>query len=447
MAGANGARKAPSSTTNAPSRPTTKLGLVDPALYEKIFTEKDRKTVKLKSRKPPAKQSNPGTWSEENKVEGGGGVSKDKDKEKPTAIPTSPLVNPVDEKIAAGMPSGTPFGEPPDMVTCRHCKKPLLRIAAPPHIRECLKKKQEKLQKKKEAKEAKDAALRKERNGGVSPAPSLTANDADGTDNRARKTAIAGDGTGVSSKKSGKKRKADDEGKGGSSAKKKKKEDLGKLKAAKAKGPVDVERQCGVQLNNGAQCARSLTCKSHSMGAKRAVPGRSMPYDILLQQYQKKNQAKQQRAAMDANAPLADDFEPPGTIDSDEERDAVMAAITRSFHVNPYTGSRLAGSPLISAPIISAPAKYKYHRMKDMLRNALSGTNGHDLFATRASQSASAGFFGGGVGAVEEPFEIGGGGFGMGGNVGMGMGSRRASMQPGRGMHPGSRKPSLSGQI
>jgi SAGA-associated factor 73 len=137
---------------------------------------------------------------------------------------------------------------------------------------------------------------------------------------------------------------------------------------------------------------------------------------------------------MDANAPLADDFEPPGTVDSDEERDAVMAAITRSFHPNPYTGSRLAGAPLISAPIISAPSKYKYHRMKDMLRNALSGTNGHDLFATRASHSSSAGFFGSAMdgGMVHEPMD---------------MGSRRASVAPGRQMHPGSRKPSISGQL
>jgi hypothetical protein len=58
-------------------------------------------------------------------------------------------------------------------------------------------------------------------------------------------------------------------------------------------GPVDVEKQCGVVLANGAQCARSLTCKSHSMGAKRGVR-RSLPYDMLLSQYQKKNQAKQQ---------------------------------------------------------------------------------------------------------------------------------------------------------
>lgn len=60
-----------------------------------------------------------------------------------------------------------------------------------------------------------------------------------------------------------------------------------------SEGPVDVERQCGV-LKDGVPCARSLTCKSHSMGAKRAVPGRTLPYDMLLSQYQKKNQAKQQ---------------------------------------------------------------------------------------------------------------------------------------------------------
>ena len=53
---------------------------------------------------------------------------------------------------------------------------------------------------------------------------------------------------------------------------------------------VDVEKQCGVTLPDDAQCARSLTCKSHSMTAKRAVPGRSLPYEILLQAYQKKTQ-------------------------------------------------------------------------------------------------------------------------------------------------------------
>ena len=91
-----------------------------------------------------------------------------------------------------------------------------------------------------------------------------------------------------------KKRKADGEGDKEPKKKKLKKDEPPKPKLPKPKGPVDVEKQCGVQLPNGGNCARSLTCKSHSMGAKRAVPGRSMPYDQLLAAYQKKNQAKQQ---------------------------------------------------------------------------------------------------------------------------------------------------------
>lgn len=134
---------------------------------------------------------------------------------------------------------------------------------------------------------------------------------------------------------------------------------------------------------------------------------------------------------MDANAPLQDDFEPPGTVDSDEERDAVMAAINRAYRHNPFTGSRLAGGPLYSAPIMSATSRYKMHRIKDQLHNALSGTNGHDLFAVRASQSSSAGFFGENAGMMHEPAD-------------MGLSSRRSSVVPGRQMHPGSRKPSIS---
>lgn len=103
----------------------------------------------------------------------------------------------------------------------------------------------------------------------------------------AKKSAVKG----TDDTKKGKKRKADEDDK---EPKKKKKKDEPKAKTAKPKGPVDVEKQCGVSLPNGAQCARSLTCKSHSMGAKRSVPGRSLPYDMLLQQYQKKNQARQQ---------------------------------------------------------------------------------------------------------------------------------------------------------
>ena len=55
-----------------------------------------------------------------------------------------------------------------------------------------------------------------------------------------------------------------------------------KPKIAKIKPPVDVERQCGVIMPSGQQCRRNLACSTHSVGAKRAVPGRSLPYDQLL---------------------------------------------------------------------------------------------------------------------------------------------------------------------
>lgn len=57
----------------------------------------------------------------------------------------------------------------------------------------------------------------------------------------------------------------------------------------RVKGPLDLDKQCGVvMVVGGPACARSLTCKSHSMSAKRGVEGRSRPYDVLLGLYQKK---------------------------------------------------------------------------------------------------------------------------------------------------------------
>lgn len=192
----------------------------------------------------------------------------------------APLVNPIDDKMASAFQTGRPLEDKVDVVQCKHCKRPVHRSVSANHIRECLNKKQEKLKKKKEAKEAKDAALRKEKG----------EDDEVGARKSAGKGALI-DGEGA---KKGKKRKIDADSEKGPNAKKKKKDEP-KAKAAKPKGPVDVEKQCGVPLPNGGQCARSLTCKSHSMGLKRSVPGRSLPYDMLLAQYQKKNQAKQQR--------------------------------------------------------------------------------------------------------------------------------------------------------
>ncbi|KAL8823342.1 MAG: hypothetical protein Q9191_005944 [Dirinaria sp. TL-2023a] len=203
---------------------------------------------------------------------------------------------------------GKPIEGRPDYLQCKHCKKPTPKAEAPSHVKLCEQKKKEKARKKKEAKELKAAqAKEKEKaerekaaeeagedpNAASKPAEEVNEVSAAGETNpkTAKKSAgkAAADGP-----KTTKKRKVDGDGDKEPKKKKLKKDEPPKPKLPKPKGPVDVEKQCGVLLPNGGYCARSLTCKSHSMGAKRAVPGRSLPYDILLASYQKKNQAKQQ---------------------------------------------------------------------------------------------------------------------------------------------------------
>jgi SCA7, zinc-binding domain len=71
-------------------------------------------------------------------------------------------------------------------------------------------------------------------------------------------------------------------------------------------GPVDVERRCGVIKAEGVPCARSLACTIHSMLAKRAVPGRSLPYDMLLAAYHKNNEAFRQKIFGRVSPPASD---------------------------------------------------------------------------------------------------------------------------------------------
>ena len=161
-----------------------------------------------------------------------------------------------------------------------------------------------------------------------------------------------------------------------------------KPKATKPKGPVNVELQCGVPLPNGGFCARSLTCKSHSMGSKRAVPGRSAPYDQLLQQYQKKNQAKQQKALLAtqaaqaaAEAGEAGEGEEGNAVDSDEERDGVMKGISRGW----------GGRPLEKVVVVPTLRRYRGVRIREMVQGALAGGRlfaGSGLNATGSTTAA-----------------------------------------------------------
>ncbi|EUC37236.1 hypothetical protein COCVIDRAFT_25574 [Bipolaris victoriae FI3] len=333
---ANGARK------ETPTNSEGATGLLDKSLVKGVV-KSEKSKIKLRIKKPVPKPSLPGNWKESD--------ATNIENKAPASSTTSPVINPLDEKTIAGFPSGRPLDDKVDTVQCKHCRRPVLRASSATHIRECLHKKQEKLKKKKEAKEAKDAALRKEKG-------------EDDEGGKSRKSAIKGasmDGDGA---KKGKKRKLDGDAEKAPNAKKKKKDEP-KQKGAKPKGPVDVERQCGVSLPNGGYCARSLTCKSHSMGLKRAVPGRSLPYDMLLAQYQKKNQAKIQRSLIDANAPLPEDLEPSGAVDSDEEKDSIMAALGRH-----------RPRPMATYTHTSQRSKYQYIRMKGMIRSALGAPPG-----------------------------------------------------------------------
>lgn len=125
------------------------------------------------------------------------------------------------------------------------------------------------------------------------------------------------------------------------------------------KGPVDVERQCGVPLKDGGFCARSLTCKTHSMGAKRAVPGRSALYDALLAAYQRKNQVKLLASSALAQAEK-DDLAHGGSqfLDLDEETAQVMEGVGRSFAMPLSTGVRIPVS-----------LRNKYVRMREFYSN------------------------------------------------------------------------------
>lgn len=122
--------------------------------------------------------------------------------------------------------------------------------------------------------------------------------------------------------------------------------------------PVDVEKQCGVyDPEKGTRCARSLTCKSHSMSAKRAVPGRSQPYDTLLSLWQRKNQAKIAITQKPVQPVEAED------VDSEEEVRLVMEGVRKRY-----------ARPMEQKVVVGVRRKIRGLRMLEGFRGALLGT-------------------------------------------------------------------------
>ncbi|KAL8775396.1 MAG: hypothetical protein Q9209_000404 [Squamulea sp. 1 TL-2023] len=358
----------------------------DPAVAGKVLLKKEKQSGPIKLKKSIAKNTKP----------------KDSGKLKFTLLhaetrspsPDSPSVNGNDTESRASLPASQTGEDTTQRVRCKHCKEPVAKALMGSHTKTCPAKKnnKDKLPKKKESRDplAKPAASTNDKdgellddgliagraNGADVNAAAETISSAKGVIKSGKKTAVK-DPTNNSSKKT-KKRKAELEGDKEPKKKKLKKDEPPKPKLPKPKGPVDVEKQCGVPLPNGGYCARSLTCKSHSMGAKRAVPGRSKPYDTLLNQYQKKNQAKQQKAAMDANAALVDDIDANVPVDSDEEKDAVMAGL-----------ARWRPQPLAQHVFTGCRPKYNRIRIKEALAQALAGQRGSNMFAVRPPEVSS----------------------------------------------------------
>ncbi|KAF2722259.1 SCA7-domain-containing protein [Polychaeton citri CBS 116435] len=339
------------------------------SLFSEIEDGKAKLSVKDDARQALPLVKKPGNWDSDIN----NSVAKGKENTNPR--PT-PQVNKIPSNLADAFASNRPMRDRPDILKCTHCKRAVNRPNMPKHIEGCLNKKQEKQRKKKEAKDARDAAARKLNAG------------SDEEDEDAGKTASKTGGLTAS-----KKRKANDGGDSDNGpSKKKKKKDADGKKAPRPKAPVDVEKQCGVELPQGGQCARSLTCKSHSMGAKRSVPGRSKPYDTLLAEYQRKNAAKLQKAQYDANAPNPEDEGlPTGPVDSEEEKEQVMSGIARAW----------GGAPIYQPVIVPLRKKYEFNRMRGMLTSALSGgQGGGGLFG---GGGVGGGFFGSAAPAVQPP--------------------------------------------
>lgn len=337
---------------------------------------KDKPAGKIKLKTPAPKQNKPGNWRDGSVIDDG---KKGTDTPNSASGPASPgpVVNQLDDSVRENFPTGRPLEDPTELQQCKICKKGILKTVSAAHVEACIKAKNEKLKKKKEQKEArerekklaakgdeKDKDKDKDEEGDTrmedEDEDEDVAADKKGPGGLKSTKKSAGKKIEVDDTKKGKKRKADGDAEKGPKQKKKKEEP--KPKAPKQKGPVDVERQCGVS-KDGVPCARSLTCKSHSMGAKRAVAGRSLPYDMLLAAYQKKNQAKQQKAAIDANAPLEDEEAGNGPVDSDEELTAVMHGLS-NWNPQPVV------PPLVHEPI---EKKYMRQRLYEQLHNATNG--------------------------------------------------------------------------
>lgn len=226
---------------------------------KKELKDKLNGTIKLK--KPPPKHSKPGNWRDGSVIDGGlyyavmlhsaaDNYSIDEKKTKGTDTPSTnsvdspgPVVNQLDDAARETFATGRPLEDTPDLQTCKHCKKSILKTAAKAHLVACLKNKREKDQRKKEQKEARKKAkgeaegLKKEEDDDDDDDDEL------GPDKKGPgglKSAKKSASKKVDGESKGKKRKADLSGDAEKGPKQKKKKEEPKAKVPKPRGNVHI---------------------------------------------------------------------------------------------------------------------------------------------------------------------------------------------------------------
>lgn len=179
-----------------------------------------------------------------------------------------PVVNQLSDSVRESFETGRPMEDSPDLSICGSCKRSYLTSASNEHLKKCSEKNgptEKKLKSKKN--KALEKELKAKSVGHVLvPASAVVDKDkdsgseeedaegeVDATESKGmvglKKGAKKSAGKAAAGVTKGKKRKAEGESEKAPKAKKKKEE--AKPKVAKPKGPVDVERQCGVITPSG----------------------------------------------------------------------------------------------------------------------------------------------------------------------------------------------------
>ncbi|KAI0821563.1 SCA7, zinc-binding domain-containing protein [Irpex lacteus] len=170
-----------------------------------------------------------------------------------------------DMKIFGASPLSSTVG----LVRCRDCEKPVMRSAMAEHAESCAKIR---------------AAERKAGKGKT---------DLDINKNKKRKA-------------------EDDEPTPEDPSAPKKKKAATKVTKGRVKGPVDLDQHCGVINDKGLPCSRSLTCKTHSMGAKQPQLREPVKRESKAAKKERKEKEKAEKKKAAQEAAIAAGLDPSG---------------------------------------------------------------------------------------------------------------------------------------